>query len=354
LSTFLSDFITINPGEYGNINSSTEKYKKKASRRLNSSYNDDINNSSGENLLDSILDTFITSTQKSDGTYLDKKFKENLLCVLRDAVENKRIRKNEVTSEQKLIDSLLSILSNEGNSADDKVNALINLLGTTNSITEKLGADSCKKLSQRLQDFQDAINRKKGTSTSKQWSNIDNEYNVGYRLINHIANKGVVGITSITGATSTNSITPGTKEKSKQYVRGRLTAALADTLGSNRRLLTSETPLLLGRVSAEGVTDLYSERAQDILSKITGLNFRDESVIEKFSTEENLQKLANFLNTYRSIVQEMYPGLASSLVNNREGAAEEMMKKIVNSGAYIDFSDIFVEENEFELQRMFD
>lgn len=359
LSYFLKDFITINNSEYGNIESSEDKYKLKLRKKVNSSFDDGFASSDGENLQDKILDTFITSTQIGDGLYLNRQFKDNFLCVLKNTLENTIVKTEDLSQvtvvlPQDLKNRLEAIISHDSDQdLDGQIQTLIEVLTTINPITETLGVESCKAFGERLKKFTEALNVEKSKCPSKEIASLDEDYNVGAKFLSNL-DKGIVALTQITGPTDTRSISPGTKKKGKQYVTNRLQGALLKVLGGNHRILTDPKPLLIGNVSETGIVDLYSKGAQEILTKITGINFKDDEILKKFSTNEGLQILGDFIRKYREVVQRNWKDGADMLLSVNKKFAENVITDLTKEKEYVEFSRLIVEENQFEMERSFD
>lgn len=347
LKHVLSNYITIDPKQMGTLTNSDEKYKLKEKKKVNSDFEDSFKSSDGENLADNLLTTFITSTVVPEtGMPLAKDFKTTLLVELKNVLENVEL---SAQTDDVLI-KLQEILNNENATAYEKVSRLKEVLATSNRFTEKLGLNKCRALSNRLTKFLTAYDKQMANKSSKARASMDRNYNVGIRLLDSLS-QGITAFTSINANGSTSTVSSFSKKKSKQYVRDRLKQSIRRNTDQATLALYDDL-MYVGNTTATGITDVYSDNVKDYLTRITGINFWDTEILEKFSTPDGLQAVREFIQDLNYFIGTEAK-LQSGIFKDVDEGIDNVLNRLSRSAAYIRFSNIVVSDNEYVSERIF-
>ncbi len=343
----LGNFITINPKENNLVDASEDKYKRIKRSKKGQDFNDTFESSSGENLLDSILDSFIANTEYAPGKFLGKKFRTTFLVEIQNLLNNYSLDSSE---NRKDITDLKDALLDDDAPISQKYHALINLLYNNNKLTAKIGLDKCKALSLRLSSFQIAFDKKYKNASTKDKANLDRDYNVVHRLLD-LLNQGANSFTQIDGQGLPDQIAAATKKKSKQYVRNHLKEALVRNINNGKIGLYSNFLQVGSNLSSE-LSEIFSDSAKEYLSAVTGLNFFSEDILKKFSQPQALQVLKNFISILNEKVQSknFSSGIFKEVTDND---IDNLLNSLSYSEFYVQFSDIVVQENEYTEERLY-
>lgn len=352
IENVLGSFITIDPKENGLVIASEDKYKRIKKNKKGQDFNDSIESSSGENLLDNILDTFIANTEYAPGILLGKKFKTTLFSELQNFLTNYNLDESPFEEKESKIKSLRDfkeILNNDETSQEEKVDKLIVLLSEDNKLTEKVGLERCRALAERLNDFQEALQEKYKNVSSQERAQLDKDYNVGNLIIN-LFNQGLNSFTQIDKDGKIDQLSTSSKKKSKQYVRDHLKTAILRNSKNLQMGLYSDF-IQLGPVLSSEISEIFSDSAKEYLTNVTGINFFNEDIIQKFSNPRTLQILKNFLSLLNDEISKT-SNLFNSLNIKKEEEVNELLDALSFKEFYKLFSDIIVEENEYTEERL--
>lgn len=347
LKHVLSSYITIDPKQMGTLTNSDEKYKLKEKKKVNGDFEDSFKSSDGENLADNLLTTFITSTVVPEtGMPLAKDFKTTLLVELKNVLENVVLdaQTDDVLTE------LQEILNNENATAYEKVSRLQQVLATTNRLTEKLGLDKCRALSNRMSKFLTAYDKQMANKSSKARASMDRNYNIGVRLLDGLS-QGITAFTTIDSNGTTSTVSSFSKKKSKQYVRDRLKQSIKRN-ADQATLVLYDDLMYVGDTTATGITDVYSDNVKDYLTRITGINFWDTEILEKFSTPDGLQAVREFLQDLNYFISTE-SALQSGVFKNVDEGIDNVLNRLSKTASYIRFSNMVVSDNEYVSERIF-
>ena len=342
----LGDNIIIKENEKDKLNTSEDKYSKKRASRENVNWNDNFKTSDGDNLVDRIMDIFTTTTVVPEtGAHLQKDFMDKIILVCKEIYEN-----DFLTETESLPENLKSLMDNIAYGDTNKaIEALIALLITENKVTNRIGRNECKAFGERLQNSQLGFNFQKNNLNAKEAAQFDLQYNIAAKLINNFK-KGLLTYTSIDqdGNISTTSCVD--KKKSKEFARRKLKSAiLRNQLTHNLGFYSPN--IMVANTTSTNIQDLFSEKAQNYLTKITGINFKDSSFISRFNNATNIAILNKFLADLNYTVKK-----ASEHKSNLsfEKALDKELDTLQTMQSWVQFSNILTEKNEYELQRMFD
>jgi hypothetical protein len=95
----LSNVVTITANEFGSLDISQDKYKRKQKQRKNFSWSSDVHSADGENIADDILITFVNNTVVKKGKILEKSFLDALV-VCSEMVQNQPPRRLSITNDE--------------------------------------------------------------------------------------------------------------------------------------------------------------------------------------------------------------------------------------------------------------
>lgn len=341
----LSNVVTITANEFGSLDISQDKYKRKQKQRKNFSWSSDVHSADGENIADDILITFVNNTVVKKGKTLEKSFLDALV-VCSEMVQNQPPRRLSITNDEEefLYHAMQEIWTGSGD-IDNRINMLIDVLSDYNSLTEKLGYDRCSAFADRLSKYMKAYRAYYETQPANIQREMDLNINIGAKLLNQFTGKGILGFVQFNEDGTVNYLQSGHKKKSKEGVRNQIKHALEKTLADNFDWFSKG--VMLGNTSADWILQLNSSLVIKYLTQVTGLNFADPDVRNRF--QHNPLVITEFIRSFRHIVQEVKAQNLGSI----EKEIDTILKQLVLEQSYVVFTNILIAENDFHTERIF-
>jgi hypothetical protein len=154
--------------------------------------------------------------------------------------------------------------------------------------------------------------------------------------------KSVMTYASVDGHGDLKQKTAVNYSRSKKSVWGSIESGLEECLRKGMIHFFEEGFTVNGS-SLSMITTIKDLTTQDILRRMTGLAFNTKTMLEAFSTPENLKILGDFMTKYCQIVSETVTYEESISPTALENTVATVMKRLKSEPAYVAFSDLFVE-----------
>ena len=345
IGQILPEFVVIDPAYKDSTLWHPTKYKRRQKERKNFSYNSDHHSADGDNLTDHLLITFVSNVM-ADGKPLDKGFIDSLYVKAVDWYENtilKQSRKD--TDDARAVQIIGQLLTDESLSMASKIELFIELMETDSEFTSDLGQTRCLALASRLEKYQNAYTKQYQSTVSSRRAEMDINNNVAAKLINQFTSKGALALAQVRNNSEVQYIQAGNKKKSKEGIRKQFQTALTNALSDPTNTLFAKG-LMIGNTSADWILQITSPSVIRYLSQITGFTFSDKDLLDRF--KDSPLTITKFVRAYRQIVQDVLKS------NNNSDPITTILNKLSENTAYIAFSNILVNENDYHLERMFD
>ena len=335
VSAFSNGTITIKTeyNQKSNLNLS-DKYFRQKQENLPGDFADAYKDVDGDKLTSNLLVSFVQTVKLPNGKTLTKEFLNKLVIAMEQLFEY-----NHGQYRKELVD----IVYGKNLTEKERLLKLAELLRKNTYFTSKTSSVECEALANALEEYYEAYENtiaKKATSLKARQS-LPETYNILQQLFSHMT-KSVMTYASVDGHGDLKQKTAVNYSRSKKSVWGSIESGLEECLRKGMIHFFEEGFTVNGS-SLSMVTTIKDLTTQDILRRMTGLAFNTKTMLEAFSTSENLKILGDFMSKYCQIVSETVTYEESISPTALENTVATVMKRLKSEPAYVAFSDLFVE-----------